>query len=109
MTSQIKTEWTIRAGAGTAPLCDWNVIEPGDKVAAIVLCRGDGAAAEATARRLAASADMLEALMLMKRVIDEALPKFNWGASALDAHAITLLNQAPMVIDAAIAKAEGRS
>lgn len=30
-----------------------------------------------------------------RRLHDEALPKFNWGASALDANAIGLLNEVP--------------
>ena len=29
------------------------------------------------------------------RLFEEALPKFNWGASALDANAIQLLNEVP--------------
>ena len=40
-------------------------------------------------------------------MIDEALPKFNWGASALDAIALRLLNETPGAVNAAIAKAEG--
>lgn len=42
------------------------------------------------------------ALSLAGRMCNEALPKFNWGASALDANAIDLLNRAPMAIDAAM-------
>jgi hypothetical protein len=57
-------------------------------------------------RLTAVNEELLEALRLTKRLIDEALPKFNWGASALDAHAISLLNQAPRAVNAAIAKAE---
>lgn len=53
--------------------------------------------------------DMLAALKAAYRMIEEALPKFNWGASTLDANAIHLLNDAPVKVAKAIAKAEGRS
>lgn len=47
--------------------------------------------------------DKLEAaLQLALRTFDEVLPKFNWGASALDANAIQLLNEAPLSIRAAL-------
>lgn len=55
-----------------------------------------------------ADAITLNALKLAQRVFDEALPKFNWGASALDANAIQLLNEAPAKIRAAIASLEGK-
>lgn len=45
---------------------------------------------------------ILEALQATKRLINEALPKFNWGASALDANAITLLNETPDKIERAL-------
>ena len=38
------------------------------------------------------------ALLIVKRMCDEALPKFNWGASRLDANAIKLLNDAPLAV-----------
>jgi len=44
------------------------------------------------------------ALLLAQRMCREALPKFNWGASFLDANAIQLLNEAPAAIDAALAR-----
>jgi hypothetical protein len=47
--------------------------------------------------------DVVEALHAAKRLIDEALPKFNWGASALDANAIQLLNEVPVKVNAALA------
>lgn len=46
--------------------------------------------------------DLREALKLAQRMCREALPKFNWGASSLDANAIDLLNRAPIAIDAAL-------
>jgi len=52
---------------------------------------------------------MTEALVVLyrvRRLIDEALPKFNWGHSALDANAITLLNEVPGEVRRAIAKLE---
>ena len=63
---------------------------------------------EADAHFIAAAPDMLEALKLCKRLIDEALPKFNWAKSALDANAIQLLNEVPKTVNNAIQKAEGR-
>lgn len=39
---------------------------------------------------------LIETIRLMDRVFNEALPKFNWGASALDANAIDLLNRGGM-------------
>ena len=51
----------------------------------------------------AQTADVRDALLLAQRMCREALPKFNWGASCLDANAIRLLNEAPSAIDAAIA------
>jgi hypothetical protein len=43
---------------------------------------------------------LIEANKLAMRIIDEALPKFNWGASALDANAISLLNEGAITIRA---------
>jgi hypothetical protein len=37
------------------------------------------------------------------RLHTEALPKFNWGASCLDANAIRLLNEVPATVTRAIA------
>ncbi len=62
---------------------------------------------KANARLMVAAPDLLAALRLTKRMIDEALPKFNWGASALDANALMLLNETPSAVNAAISKAEG--
>lgn len=42
------------------------------------------------------------ALKAAKRLFDEALPKFNWGASFLDANAIQLLNSVPDQVARAI-------
>lgn len=46
--------------------------------------------------------DKDEALKLALRMCDEALPKFNWGASFLDANAIQLLNTVPAAIKKAL-------
>jgi hypothetical protein len=51
--------------------------------------------------------DLVKALRLTQRMFDEALPKFDWGKSALDANAIQLLNEAPIAVSAAIRKATG--
>ena len=45
---------------------------------------------------------MNEALKRCERLFDEALPKFNWGKSALDANAIALLNEVPNEVRQAI-------
>ena len=61
----------------------------------------------ALARRVAAalngSEELLDALKRAQRLFEEALPKFDWGKSALDANAIRLLNEVPGEIRAAIA------
>lgn len=41
-------------------------------------------------------------LGMAQRLCAEALPKFNWGASALDANAISLLNTVPHLINVAV-------
>lgn len=52
---------------------------------------------------LIAERDQLRAAAVQaKRLFDEALPKFNWGASFLDANAIALLNEVPAQVAAAI-------
>jgi hypothetical protein len=56
-------------------------------------------------RLKAINAELVEALLAAKRMCEQALPKFNWGASFLDAHSITLLNETPAIIDAALKKA----
>jgi hypothetical protein len=62
---------------------------------------------EANCDLIAAAPELLKALKSVRRMIDEALPKFNWGASALDANAIRLLNEVPAEVTRAIIKAEG--
>lgn len=42
-------------------------------------------------------------LLRVKRLFDEALPKFNWGDSFLDADAIKLLNEVPQEVNRALA------
>jgi len=53
--------------------------------------------------RVAAEEKLLAAVEAALQLCDEALPKFNWGASALDANAIKLLNEVPDQLRAAIA------
>lgn len=53
-------------------------------------------------------APLLEALLHCQRLFAEALSKFNWGASALDAAAIRLLNEIPVQVNNAILQAQGR-
>lgn len=48
----------------------------------------------------------LDALKQAQELFDKALPKFDWGMSALDATAIKLLNEAPRKVSAAITALE---
>ena len=57
----------------------------------------------------AAASAMLEALKDCQQLFVKALPKFNWGASALDAKAIQLLNEVPDKVEQAISAAERRA
>jgi len=69
--------------------------------------RDDAAAAmyAAMERDMPALLDCAEALQRAQRLIREALPKFNWSASCLDANAIGLLNEVPGEVDKALARA----
>jgi hypothetical protein len=53
-------------------------------------------------------ADLVKALERCARLISEALPKFNWGKSALDANAIALLNEVPGEVARALATLTAR-
>lgn len=59
------------------------------------------------AHALAASPEMVAALVRVERLIKEAISKFNWGASALDANAIALLNEVPKEVHTALLKVRG--
>lgn len=50
--------------------------------------------------------NMLAALKAAERLFNEALPKFNWRDSCLDANAIQLLNEVPGQVRNAIYAAE---
>jgi len=56
-------------------------------------------------RDLVERGELLGALEMALRLCEEALPKFNWAASALDANAVTLLNEAPGRIRSVVANA----
>lgn len=60
---------------------------------------GDPAAAEAFLKEIKA---LRAALQMADELCKCALPKFNWGASALDARAIQLLNETPRAISQAL-------
>jgi hypothetical protein len=53
--------------------------------------------------RMKALKEARMALLAAKRLFDEAHPKFNWGASFLDANAIKLLNEVPRQVSEALA------
>ena len=64
---------------------------------------------EAIDNLLAQLAEAQDALQAAQRLFKEALPKFNWGASFLDANAIQLLNEVPAKVNAAIEVTKGDS
>jgi len=43
-----------------------------------------------------------QALLQCRELFTKALPALNWGASALDAEAIALLNTVPAIVEAAL-------
>lgn len=49
---------------------------------------------------------MLDTLKQVERMNREALPKFNWGASFLDANAIRLLNEVPLMVSKTLSELE---
>ncbi|MGI9485438.1 MAG: hypothetical protein ACR2RF_06060 [Geminicoccaceae bacterium] len=55
------------------------------------------------------NAELVGALKRAERLIDEALPKFDWGKSFLDCNAIQLLNEVPGEVKSAIANATPRT
>lgn len=69
---------------------------------AFVLRDGTPEQCEAVVRQLNAMATAVSALEDARRLHEQALPKFNWGASVLDAPAITLLNEVPGKVTAAL-------
>lgn len=81
-------KWCVREGDAKGPLV------------AVMLTKE-------VAHALAASPEMIVALTRVERLIKEAISKFNWGASALDANAIALLNEVPREVHAAILKFRG--
>lgn len=48
--------------------------------------------------------ELVAFVRLAKRLHDEALPKFDWGRSALDANAISLLNESGLQVDRLVAR-----
>ena len=48
---------------------------------------------------------VIKALEQCERLFNEALPKFNWANSPLDANAIRLLNETPGLVQKALAEA----
>lgn len=81
----------------TAPNCDR---------LAIISERGGCKDPLAQAQLFAAAPDQNAALLRALELCEKALPQFNWGASALSAEAIALLNEVPSEIRSALAKAD---
>lgn len=48
-----------------------------------------------------------EGLEAAQKLIEEALPKFDWGSSFLDANAIQLLNETPAKVARALEALKG--
>lgn len=88
--------------AGAKQIQKWCVREGNEKgpLIAVMLTKEVACA-------LAATPELVSALNRAERLFDEALPKFDWGKSALDANAIALLNEVPGEVRAAIVKATG--
>ena len=80
-------KWCVREGSAKGPLV------------AVMLTKE-------VAHALAAAPEMIAALTRVERLIKEALPKFDWGKSALDANAIALLNEVPGEVHQALVKAQ---
>lgn len=66
------------------------------------------AEARANIRLIAAAPDLLESCQQALTLIRSVLPEFNWGASALSAASIQLLNEVPAQIQTAV-KAAGET
>ena len=49
---------------------------------------------------------LLDTCRMAQRLYKEALPKFDWGASALDSNAIRILNETDIAVGNAIVAAE---
>lgn len=58
-------------------------------------------------RRVNAHDVLVEALIQSQKLFEKALPKFNWGASFLNAEAIKLLNDVPIEVAKALALVQG--
>lgn len=56
--------------------------------------------------RVSRETELIAALRSCQRLFREALPKFDWGAAALDANAIQLLNEVPGQVARALARVE---
>lgn len=89
--------------SGAKKIQKWCVREGSDKgpLVAVMLTKD-------VAFALAATQEMKAALARAERLFKEALPKFDWGKSALDDNAIALLNEVPGEVVKALAKAEGK-
>jgi hypothetical protein len=86
--------------AGAKQIQKWCVRENDEKgpLVAVMLTKE-------VAHALAAAPELIAAAARAERLFNEALPKFNWGKSALDANAIALLNEVPGEVHRALNKA----
>jgi hypothetical protein len=83
------------------------MIEMSETIEKTVTINGVTYPEKQVAKALECFSSSVGALEQCQRLIDEALPKFNWGASALDANAISLLNDVPIAVHLALRKAKG--
>jgi hypothetical protein len=62
----------------------------------------------ANAKLYASSPELYKALEYVQEMMKYAHKQFNWSSSALDAKAIQMLNDAPVIVHNALAKADGK-
>jgi len=95
-------DWYARRQTNLGKLIDRGSASDPGKIWADALKEDIASLRGLIAKLKAAPNQALEALEAAARLHREALPKFNWGASALDGNAITLLNEVPGQVAAAI-------